>query len=113
MFCSWWQTCSKITLCLVPCILSAAPMPFRTLNPVSMCCPSMISNLSPGRHPRKINAGLKSAGGQVTVWFEGEPGELSEETNDETAADVTLTQVRYTPLGTPHRGTHRCAGNKP
>ncbi len=43
---------------------------------------------------QKINAGVKSAGGQVTAWFEDEPGSLSEETKDETTADVALTQVR-------------------
>lgn len=42
----------------------------------------------------KINAGVKSAGGQVTARFEDEPGFLSGETSDETTVNVTLTQVR-------------------
>ncbi|CAM9230892.1 unnamed protein product [Scytosiphon promiscuus] len=40
----------------------------------------------------EINTGVKSAGGQVTAWFEGEPGALSEETRDETMAEIVLVQ---------------------
>ncbi|CAM9245227.1 unnamed protein product [Ectocarpus sp. 13 AM-2016] len=40
----------------------------------------------------EINTGTKSAGAQVTAWYEGEPGNLSEETSDETMVDVVLKQ---------------------
>lgn len=51
------------------------------------------------RRNAQINTGAKSAGAQATAWYEDEPGNLSEETSDETVVDVALTQVRFAKLG--------------
>lgn len=47
----------------------------------------------------QINTGTKSAGAQVTAWYEDEPGNLSEETSDKTVVDVALKQVRFAKPG--------------
>lgn len=78
---------------------------FRARKAVRQSKQGSLSASSDAIFSEQINTGVKLAGGHVTAWFEDEPGNLSEETKDETTVEVSLTQVRHVTFR-PHAANH-------